>query len=123
MHNCLECNEPLTGRIDKKFCNEHCRSYFHTKNKKLKEDSTYLRVNKQLKLNRKILKNVSAPGTSQVNAEILLNLGFKPNYYTNNWSTKNGNLYHFCYEFGFRLLREINKPDKYMLIQWQDYMK
>src|SRR5688572_671176 len=122
MKKCIECGEPIEGRIDKKFCNEYCRSSYHGKIKKLNENSIYLRVNNQLKQNRKILKKVFAPGTSQVNAEILHSAGFDKNYYTNTWTAKNGNQYFFCFEFGFRLLQEPNKPDKYMLISWQDYM-
>lgn len=122
MKTCLECNDPIIGRIDKKFCTVYCKSAFHEKNKKLKEDSTFVRVSKQLKLNRKVLKSVSAPGASQVMCTLLTEKGFDQNFYTHTWTSSTGNLYHFCFEHGFRIIREVNKPDKYMLIFWQDYM-
>ena len=34
---------------------------------------------------------------------------------------KKGDVYLFCYEVGFKKIIE-NSTDKYILIQWQDYM-
>jgi hypothetical protein len=49
-------------------------------------------------------------------------VGFNPKYFTHYWKNKKGNVYLFCYEFGFLETQEQNKK-KYVLVQWQDYME
>ncbi len=118
MANCIECGEKLKGRIDQKYCSEYCKSSFHYQNNKEKAASTYVRIDTALKQNRRILKKYNLSGLSQIRNELLVNEGFDFKYYTHTWNAKNGNLYHFCYEYGFRDLMD----GKYMLITWQDYM-
>ena len=38
---------------------------------------------------------------SVVTKEALVKLGFNFNYYTNTITTKTGNVYYFCYEYGY----------------------
>ena len=59
-------------------------------------------------------------GQSQIRVELLLKEGFDSEYYTQTWTANNGNLYYFCFEFGFR---ELEENGKYMLIKWQNYME
>ena len=119
MSKCIECGEVLKGREGQKYCSEYCKSSFHYKKNKSKEPSTYVRIDNQLKLNRSILKKYNQSGQSQIKKELLLKEGFDFNLFTNIWKAKNGNVYFFCYEFGFRDLKD---NGKYMLIMWQDYM-
>ncbi|MBI5541991.1 MAG: hypothetical protein HY951_18185 [Bacteroidia bacterium] len=115
---CAECGKTLKGRLGQKFCNVYCKSAYHYKNSKLKESSIYVRVDTILKHNRRVLKQYNLSGQSQVKEEVLINEGFNFDYYTTTWKAKNGNIYYFCYEFGYRNLED----GKYMLIMWQDYM-
>jgi hypothetical protein len=119
MAKCLECKKMLEGRNDKKFCSVYCKSAYHYKLNESKEPSTFVRISDQLKVNRRILKKYNASGQSQIKKELLIKEGFDFNYFTHFWKAKNGNVYLFCFEFGFRDL----KDGKYMLIVWQDYMK
>ena len=119
MAKCLECNETLKGREGQKYCSEYCKSSYHYKKNKLKESSTHVKIDKNLKLNRSILKKYNISGQLQVKTELLLAEGFDFRHSTHTWTAKNGNLYHFCYEFGYRDLQD----GKYTLIMWQDYMK
>ena len=118
VNKCEECGSVLTGRAGQKFCSVYCKSAFHYKASKHKESSIYVKIDTHLKLNRKILKHYNQTGQSQIKEEMLKKEGFDFNYYTHTWTAKNGNVYLFCYEFGFRDL----KDGKYMLIMWQDYM-
>jgi hypothetical protein len=35
---CLNCNEKLVGRTDKKFCSDYCRTHYHNAlNKEIKD--------------------------------------------------------------------------------------
>jgi hypothetical protein len=117
--HCLDCGKELPGRIGQKFCTVYCKSAYHYKKSKSKESRRYDKVLTQLKLNRRILKMYNLSGQSQIKEELLLKEGFDFDYYTNTWTAKNGNLYYFCFEYGFRDLED----GKYMLIKWQDYMQ
>ncbi len=118
---CLECNEILEGRIDKKFCSEHCKSSYHYKRNVKKEDSLFIKIDKDLKNNRRILKEYNKGGKVTVRKEKLLEEGFNPKYFTHYWKNRKGDVYLFCYEFGF-LERKENGKAKYVLVKWQEYM-
>lgn len=104
---CQECDEPIKGRADKKFCSDLCRNSF---NNKLNSDTTnYVRnVNNILRKNRRILEeyiaahpNKDKEGTAKAAKEKLSAKGFDFNYYTNIYTTKKGADYYFCYEYGY----------------------
>lgn len=122
MRRCLECNEPIVGRSDKKFCNPYCKAAYQYKKTKENETNLYHTIDKRLKANRRILKKFNKAGKATVREEILLAEGFDPRYFTHYYKTKGGNLYLFCYEYGFMRNRE-NNYLKYVLVKWQSYMK
>lgn len=120
MAKCIDCNEVLKGRVDQKFCNDYCRASYHYKRNKEKKAGLFKTIDTQLKLNRRILKRYNLAGQAQLKKEVLIKEGFDLNYFTHYWKAKNGNVYLFCYEYGYRDLKD---NGKLMLITWQDYMK
>ncbi|MDA0974281.1 MAG: hypothetical protein O2867_11165, partial [Bacteroidetes bacterium] len=82
----------------------------------------FARIDRQLKLNRRLLKHFNQAGKSTIRAQKLLDAGFDPHYFTHYWKNQAGNVYLFCYDVGFLKLKENDKV-KYILIEWQDYMK
>ena len=97
---CLCCGRELMGRRDKKFCGDNCRA---THNNELNRDANKFvnRINRILKKNRRILESLNPNGTSKVHHDRLLEQGFKFSYYTNEYKTKGGKVYKFCYEHGY----------------------
>jgi hypothetical protein len=73
-------------------------------------------------LNRRILKNFNKAGKATVRKEVLIEQGFNPKHFTHYWKNKKGDIYLFCYEFGFLERVESNKS-KFILVQWQEYMR
>ncbi len=122
MAACPNCGEEVIGREGKKFCSPYCKSNYHYERNKKKENTFFKTVDKQLKLNRKILKNYNRAGKATVRAEVLAKHGFNPNYFTHFWRTSKGDLYLFCYEYGFIAFDDANKVKKYTLVQWQPHM-
>lgn len=118
---CVHCNKELEGRTDKKFCDSHCRSAYQYKNEKQNPERFYNKVDNQLKLNRKLLKEYNKGGKVTIRSNVLLESGFNPNFFTHYWKNQNGQVYFFIYEYGF-LIRKENGKEKYVLILWQDYM-
>ena len=119
--NCLNCGKELIGRTDKKYCDPHCKSSHQYKKEKERPERFYNKVDNQLKLNRKLLKEYNKAGKAIVRSEVLLSEGFNPKFFTHYWKNKKEDVYHFVYEFGFLKTME-HKVEKYVLINWQDYM-
>ena len=114
---CLQCGDPVIGRLDKKFCDESCKAAYHYQHSTDKEDSLFKRIDKQLKTNRRILKEYNKAGKATVRKSVLIDRGFNPKYFTHYWKNKKGDVYLFCHEYGF-LKRIENNREKYVLVQW-----
>jgi hypothetical protein len=101
VRKCLYCDKTLNGRADKKFCNDYCRNAYNNQLKSA--NSPVVRnINNTLVKNRRILeamlgqeKMVKQP------KEKFLNLGFTFKYFTHNYTNQKGNIYFFCYEYGY----------------------
>jgi hypothetical protein len=118
---CLYCGKELKGRTDKKFCDPQCKSGYQYQKEKQNPERFYNKVDNQLKLNRKILKEFNKGGKVTVRAEVLNELGFNPKFFTHYWKNTKGGVYLFVFEYGFLKKIEFGK-DKYVLVKWQDYM-
>jgi uncharacterized Zn finger protein (UPF0148 family) len=118
---CPYCKANVKGRTDKVFCTPYCKSSYHYQKARDDENNLYKKIDDQLKLNRRLLKNYNKAGKAVIRKEELLEAGFNPKYFTHYWKNQKGDVYLFCYEFGF-LEKKENGKSKYVLIQWQDYM-
>ncbi len=102
---CPECERPVFGRVDKKFCSDACRNSYN--NKANAATTNYVRnVNNILSRNRRILVEMNPDGKRKIHRDRLLKKGFDFDYYTNSYTTKAGDTYRFCYEQGYLLLNE-----------------
>ncbi|MCK9616569.1 MAG: hypothetical protein M0R21_01900 [Lentimicrobiaceae bacterium] len=97
---CLDCGEPLLGRIDKKFCNDLCRNNYNNRSKS-ESNNLIRRINEVLRKNRRILAELNPEEKTTVHKDKLLHRGFNFSYFTSIYTTKNGHVYHFCYEYGY----------------------
>ena len=78
---CLECNDKIVGREDKKFCSDGCRNSY---NNKINKDSTnFMRnVNNKLRKNYRILGALNVEGKSKTTRAKLLSKGFDFDFFT-----------------------------------------
>ncbi|NNK80546.1 MAG: DUF2116 family Zn-ribbon domain-containing protein [Flavobacteriales bacterium] len=118
---CLECGNALEGRVDKKFCDDQCRSAYHYQQSKNRKQTLFASIDRQLKLNRRLLKHFNRSGKSTIRATKLEEAGFNPAYFTHYWKNNRGQVYLFCYDVGFLAIAE-NGRRKFLLIDWQEYM-
>jgi hypothetical protein len=116
---CLECNKLLKGRIDKKFCDDYCRNAYNNKSKI--EESVYVRkINQVLRRNRRILEELLGnEGMSKQSKASLINKGFQFHFHTHQYANKKGNIYYFCYEYGFLPL----EGDLYLIVKKKELSK
>lgn len=99
---CLECNKPIRGRTDKKFCDDLCRNVYN--NKLNSHSSNYVRnLTNILRRNRRLLEEALPPNEEMVKTtrSKLSEKGFQFKYLTHTYTNKKGNVYYFCFEFGY----------------------
>lgn len=115
---CPVCGDSITGRADKKFCSDQCRTTF---NNRLNSDANnFVRnINNILRKNRRILAELNPAGKSiKVHRDRLVEKGFRFSYFTNVFKTRAGKEYFFCYEQGYLELDN----DMYALVIKQEYV-
>ncbi|MBS7334210.1 MAG: hypothetical protein KIG88_11505 [Weeksellaceae bacterium] len=97
MRNCLQCDQRLFGRRDKKFCNDFCRNTFN--NQLNKENVEVIRItNNKLKKNHKILRNLLETNKDTVTRTELELLGFDFNLVTS-FDLNDGKIFRRVYDF------------------------
>ncbi len=65
------------------------------------------------------MESLNPEGTTKVHRDTLLEEGFKFSYYTNEYKTKAGKVYKFCYEQGY-----LNIGNKmYALVVRKEYVE
>lgn len=110
---CLECGDRILGRVDKKFCSDHCRNAY---NNKLNKDSKNLvrNINNRLRKNYRVLDSFPlSEGKTRTTKTRLLDKGFDFEYLTNLYTTKKGTTYFFVYDLGYLPLDN----DYYMIVK------
>lgn len=108
---CMDCGNPLYGRVDKKFCNDQCRSNY---NNKIKMGNSMVKsINLILKRNRNILEKFNPEGKTRINRVKLMAAGFDLDYHTHIYHTQKGDAYIFCYEYGYLKLA----TDEFLLVK------
>ncbi|TKB96822.1 hypothetical protein [Pedobacter cryophilus] len=109
---CLDCKSAIKGRADKKFCDDQCRSNY---NNKIKTDHpTQIKtINTILLKNRKVLEKLNPDGKTKVSGVKFTQLSFNFKYFTHTYTNQKGDVYKFCYEFGYLKLEH----DYYLLVK------
>lgn len=101
---CLCCSHVIKGRSDKKFCDDNCRNAYNNQLKAKTNYSSYIRnINNALYKNRKILEDLLPiqEEMAKTTKDKLLQKGFLFKYHTHSYTNKKGNVYYFCYDYGY----------------------
>ncbi len=100
---CLHCGHTIRGRSDKKFCNDFCRNNYNNQLKSETSDNYVRNVNNALGKNRRVLKSLLPEGEeiAKVHHDKLVQEGFHFKYHTHQYKNKKGQVYSFCYEYGY----------------------
>lgn len=102
LKTCLACDKPIKGRSDKKFCDDSCRNNYNNELKSI-SNNQIRNVNNALGKNRRILEELLPEGKDMVKTtqEKLLQKGFLFKYVTHLYTTKEGKVYYYCYDYGY----------------------
>ena len=98
---CLACSKTLHGRADKKFCNDYCRNAYNNALKSANSPAVR-NINNVLQRNRRILETtLGEDELKKTTKEKLAVQGFQFKYATHTYTNKKGDVYVFCYEYGY----------------------
>lgn len=104
---CKECQSPLQGRSDKKYCDDYCRVSYHSKRNR--ENLQIVRqINKILKNNRQILLECLQKYGNRIPRKYLEWHNYKFQYYTHFMSYSKKESVKYCYDLG---LIELNQTE------------
>ena len=88
--------------MDKKFCDDSCRNTFNNQQNTL---STNLirNINHAIRKNRNILEAQIPQGEdlAKTTRDKLARAGFNFKFFTHVYQNKKGNIYRYCYDFGY----------------------
>jgi predicted nucleic acid-binding Zn ribbon protein len=98
--NCRECGQPISGRCDKRFCDDSCRNAF---NNKLRRSigRNLNSINACLKKNRNILEKLYADNQLSVPKASLERMGFNFAFFTHQVNPDNKSTVTMIYDYGF----------------------
>ena len=99
---CMACGKPIKGRSDKKFCDDYCRNVYNNDLKSA--TNNYVRnINNALRKNRRILEDCLPAGDEmiKITRDRLLHKGLQFKYITHTYTNRKGNIYYFCYDYGY----------------------
>ncbi len=97
---CRECAAPLTGRSDKQFCSDACRTAYHNRRYREQRLDT-VRIDRILRENRRILASLYEAGVRDISLSDNRLSGFDSRYCT---AVKRYSLMrtaYRCYEFEY----------------------
>ncbi len=97
---CEQCQKPLQGRRDKKFCDDYCRSAYNQQHMEAQQ-RMIRKVNQVLNRNRSILRLLCPETQALVHKQFLTQQGFNEKYFTSILELNTGVTYRFCYEYGY----------------------
>jgi hypothetical protein len=105
---CQNCGTPITGRQDKKFCSNYCRSESNNRDKTKSYHAPVVRnITNVLLKNRTILESILGSEVSVKTTKTnLLDMGFNFKYSTHTFTSTKGGTYFYCFDYGYLYLKD-----------------
>ena len=97
---CLNCQEKLTGRSDKKFCNEACKNEHNNRASGVRKRAAGTDLYSSIKKNREVLAGLFANGIREIKARDLECFGFSFKSISGVEVPDDGALLLLCVDFG-----------------------
>ena len=117
---CPVCQCLLTGRSDKKYCSDQCRSMANNKHK-VESQKTLLETNSILRKNRTILRKLCPAGKAVVRREVMDAMGYDFQFFSSLFLTSGKQIYYICYDYAFLPILE-RGIQKALIVTRQEYM-
>ncbi|MFA6275620.1 MAG: hypothetical protein WC622_02665 [Pedobacter sp.] len=113
---CDYCGRPISGRLDRKFCDVNCKNNFNSRQRSAFRAGVHPnagQIIKQIKINYEILlkrqvQKIEKDATTYINKEQLVKDGFDPRFFTSLTTDKWGEIWKCCFDCGFREIEDGN---------------
>ncbi|HIZ85414.1 MAG TPA: hypothetical protein IAC04_02875 [Candidatus Coprenecus stercoravium] len=99
---CLYCGGSITGRIDKKFCCNDCKSMYHNQIYRNKQKEVR-QIDRILKKNHAIIDSLYSSGKRTTSLTQLHDMGFNFKYITSLTADDTGIYRAGCYDYSYTL--------------------
>lgn len=100
---CAECGEKITGRSDKLFCCDMCRTSYHNRINRI-NTREIRKVNSILSRNRTILAKLYKTQERDIACSKLAKELFNFNYFTALEFKRWGRIFYYCYEYVYIII-------------------
>lgn len=114
--SCKECDSPLIGRSDKKFCNDYCRTSYHSRRNRV-SNNTIRFINMALQKNRRILADYAGKYGLIICRDSLLRLSFNFRYSTHRYTIDGEKKLVRCY-YDYAIISQDN--NNYEIVKLED---
>ncbi|MCI0922286.1 hypothetical protein [Sphingobacterium rhinopitheci] len=112
---CIECQLPIQGRTDKRFCDDFCRNSYNNRLNSYQNNITR-NINTILRKNRRIIeRQFDTNKIIKIKRNELLMEGYNFTYHTHTMHSKEGQSYIFVYNYGY-----LELENDYILLVSQD---
>ena len=100
---CSFCGKAISGRLDKKFCDDNCRNNYHYVRNK---DANLLikAINHTLLKNRSVLAMLCCNAKNIVERQKMEENGFDFNCFTALYKTRKGDDYRLVYDYAYKII-------------------
>ena len=102
---CSFCGKELTGRSDKKFCDDICRNNHAYQHARV-ENEVINKINKSLLYNRKVLRSITKRGRKIVKKQLLVDKDFNFDVITGLYKTHRHREYMLLYDYAYRCIND-----------------
>ncbi len=100
--DCKKYFKKISGRKDKRFCNDGCRNAYNNAKRK-KKSGVMETINEILESNHAILSAlIGSKKFTYVAARVLRDKGFNLKYFTHQYESKDKTVYLVCYDLAYR---------------------
>ncbi len=110
---CIFCGRELSGRSDKKFCDDNCRNNYGYQHNKYNNDVVN-KINKSLLYNRNILKSITKCRRKIVKKQMLVDNDFDFDMMTGVRKTHKQQEYRLLYDYAYRCVND----EDVLVIRW-----
>ena len=105
-NTCRSCGRPLSGRLDKKFCDPGCKNEYNNRLQR-QERREINHIDLIVKHNRRILKqSLGTESRRKVAKTELMQRGLRFEYHTHHYTNHRKDQYVFCYDYGYLVLKD-----------------
>jgi len=119
---CGNCGAPVVGRLDKKFCDDHCRNDFNNA-RRAQQEAYIRRIFRILRRNRVLLQAACPGSKSFISKDQMDKSRYDYRYFTYSFITASGKHYYQVFDYAFHPFIRNHTPRMLIVYRPEQYDK